>query len=134
MYKYHKTISIFDHMFLIFTFQQRSYSINDNVRLSACLSVRQIQGETRFSRPLIEISSNFFVQIPLINEHLFCKYFVRLSVGNATKGFVTYGCFHPCLNNNKYYHKIDNYFLPNVAFCKLKLAKNLSCQISYFHF
>ena len=25
------------------------------------------------------------MQIPLINEHLFCKYFVRLSVGNATK-------------------------------------------------
>ena len=39
-----------------------------------------------------------FVQIPIINEHLFCKYFVRLSVGNATKGFATYGCFHPCLN------------------------------------
>ncbi len=39
--------------------------------------------------------SNFFVQIPLINEHLFCKYFVRLSVGNATKGLATYGCFHP---------------------------------------
>ncbi len=35
--------------------------------------------------------------IPLINEHLFCKYFVRLSVGNATKGFATYGCFHPRL-------------------------------------
>ncbi len=33
------------------------------------------------------------MQIPLINEHLFCKYFVRLSVGNATKGFATYGCF-----------------------------------------
>ena len=39
------------------------------------------------------------MQIPLINEHLFCKYFVRLSVGNATKGFATYGCFHPCLLN-----------------------------------
>ncbi len=38
----------------------------------------------------------FFVQIPLINEHLICKYFVRLSVGNATKGLATYGCFHPC--------------------------------------
>ena len=36
------------------------------------------------------------MQIPLINEHLFCKYFVRLSIGNATKGFSTYGCFHPC--------------------------------------
>ena len=36
------------------------------------------------------------MQIPLINEHLFCKYFVRLSVGNARKGFATYGCCHPC--------------------------------------
>ncbi len=31
-----------------------------------------------------------------MNEHLFCKYFVRLSVGIATKGFAAYGCFHPC--------------------------------------
>ena len=41
------------------------------------------------------------MQIPLINEHLFCKYFVRLSVGNATKGFFTYGCFHPCFYLNQ---------------------------------
>ena len=26
---------------------------------------------------------------------IFCKYFVHLTVGNDTKGFVTYGCFHP---------------------------------------
>ncbi len=31
-----------------------------------------------------------------INEYLFCKYFARLSVSNATKGFATYGWFHPC--------------------------------------
>ena len=36
------------------------------------------------------------MQIPLINGHLFFKYFVRLSVGNATKGFDTYGCCYPC--------------------------------------
>ncbi len=42
------------------------------------------------------------MQIPLINEHLFSKYFVRLSIRNATKGFATYGCFHPCLICNKY--------------------------------
>ncbi len=64
---------------------------------SVCLSVHQVYGQTRFSWPLIVISLQFFfVQIPLINEHLFCKYFVRLSVGNATKGFATYVCFHPC--------------------------------------
>ncbi len=39
------------------------------------------------------------MQIPLVNEHLFYKYFVRLTVGNATKGFATYGCCHPCLNS-----------------------------------
>ena len=65
-----------------------------SVRLYVCMSGL---GEARFSRPLIEISLPlFYVQIPLINEHLFCKYFVRLSVGKATKVFATYG-FHPCL-------------------------------------
>ena len=29
-------------------------------------------------------------------------FFFRLSVGNATKGFATYGCFHPC------FYTIDN--------------------------
>ena len=38
------------------------------------------------------------MQIPLINEHLFYKYFARLSVGNATKGSATYGCWHPCFS------------------------------------
>ena len=49
-----------------------------------------------FLAPNWYIAPIFFVQIPPINEHLLCKYFVRLSVGNATKGFATYGCFHPC--------------------------------------
>ena len=40
------------------------------------------------------------MHIPLVYEYLFYKYFVRLSLGNATKGFTTYGCFHPCLNTN----------------------------------
>ncbi len=67
------------------------------MQISVRMSVNHVQGETSFSRPLIEISLQFFcLQIPLINEHLFCTYFVRLSVGNATKGFATYGCFHPC--------------------------------------
>ncbi len=68
-----------------------------SVHLSLCPSVNHVLGKTWFSRPLIEISLlYFFVQIPLINEHLFCKYCVRLSVGNAKKGFATYGCCHPC--------------------------------------
>ncbi len=57
----------------------------------------RLGGNVIFSA-LIEISLKVFVQIPLIIEHLFCKYFVRLSVGNATKGFATYGCCHPCFN------------------------------------
>ncbi len=70
-----------------------------SVRLSVCkyfcpsgLGVNVI-----FSAPNWDIAPIFCVQIPFINEHLFCKYFVRVSVGNATKGFATYGCFHPCL-------------------------------------
>ena len=43
--------------------------------------------ETQFSRPLIKIKDCFFsVHIPLIYEHLFYKYLVRLSVSQATKG------------------------------------------------
>ncbi len=66
-----------------------------SVRLSVCPS--GLGGNEIFSAPNLDIASIFFVQIPLINEHLFCKYFFLLSVGNATKGFATYGCFHPCL-------------------------------------
>ena len=50
-------------------------------------SVRQprLGGNVIFSAPNRDIAPIFFVQIPLITEHLFCKYFVRLSVGNDTK-------------------------------------------------
>ncbi len=47
-----------------------------------------------------------YVQIPLINEHLFCKCVVHLSVGNITKGFATYGCFHPCFLNASVENKL----------------------------
>ena len=46
-----------------------------SARVSVCLAVRQID------RALI-----LCVHIPLVYEHLFYKYFVRLSVGQATKG------------------------------------------------
>ena len=73
-----------------------------SVILSVCPSVRQhrLEGNVIFSAPNWDIAPIFFVQIPLINEHLFCEYFVRLSVGNAIKGFATYGSFHPCLSDN----------------------------------
>ena len=60
------------------------------VRLSVCQP--RFGGNVIFSAPDWDIAPILFVQIPIINEHLFCKYFVRLSVGNATKGFATYGC------------------------------------------
>ncbi len=55
------------------------------------------------------------MQLPLINEHLFSKYFVRLSLGNETKGFATYGCFQPyflyfILNRNKFLNE-NVYFM-----------------------
>ena len=66
---------------------------------SKCPSVcppTTFRGKRDFSAPNWDIAPIFFVQISLLNEHLFCKYFVRLSVGNAAKGFATYGCCHPC--------------------------------------
>ncbi len=66
------------------------------VRLSVCMYVR-FWGNVIFSAPNWDIALIFCVQIPLINENLFCKYFFRLSVGNATKGFAPYGCFHSSL-------------------------------------
>ena len=46
-----------------------------------------------FSAPDWDIDTIFFVQIPLINEQLFCKYFVLLSVGNATKALLLMDVF-----------------------------------------
>ncbi len=47
---------------------------------SDCMSYCQGLGETRFSPSLIKLELRFFsMQIPLIHEHLFCKYFVRQS-------------------------------------------------------
>ena len=56
--------------------------------MSVCSYIRMsttFRGKRDFLGPYLRYRSNFFVQIPLINEHLFCKYFVFLSVGNATK-------------------------------------------------
>ena len=81
-----------------------------SVRLSVC----KPRSNVIFSAPNLDIAPIFFVQIPLINEHLFCKYCVRLSVVNATKGYATYGCFHPCfLLNIKNRIKFRLYLLFN---------------------
>ncbi len=66
-----------------------------SVRLSVCQP--RLGGNVIFSAPNWDIAPIFFVQISLINENLYCKYFIRLSVGNARKVFATYGCCHPCL-------------------------------------
>ena len=70
-------------------------SFRPSVRLYVCMSVclSGLGGNAIFSVANWDIAPIFCA---LINEHLFCKYFIRLSFGNATKGFATYGCFHPC--------------------------------------
>ena len=84
----------------------------------------------------IEISLHFFVQIPLINEHLFCKYFVRLSFVNGTKGFATYGCFHPCLYISITFWKcialvevLLNFFANYRSHDKIEIFYFLSCYL-----
>ena len=54
-----------------------------SVRLYACLSVCM---SVRFRAPIYDRALIFCVHIPLIYEHLFYRYFVRWSVGQATKG------------------------------------------------
>ncbi len=62
-------------------YQQRSYSINTYIRPSV-----RFRRKRDFLGPYIEQSSHFFCDIPLVYEHLFYKYFVRWSIGQATKG------------------------------------------------
>ncbi len=54
-----------------------------SVRLYVCLSVG---GNVIFSAPIYYKALIFCVHITLVYEHLFYKYFVRRSVGRATKG------------------------------------------------
>ncbi len=47
----------------------------------------RFRGKRDFLGPPYKIELSFFcVHIPLVYEHLFYKYFVRRSVGKATKG------------------------------------------------
>ena len=62
-----------------------------SVRLSVCQP--RLGGNVIFSAPNSDIVPIFFVQIPLINEQRFCKHFVRLSVGNATKALLLMDVF-----------------------------------------
>ncbi len=78
-------LNLFFLYILLFSVAKRLYK-------SKCPSVCQ----PRLGENVIFSAPPIFVQILLTNEHLFCKYFVRLSVGNAKKAFATYGCFHPC--------------------------------------
>ncbi len=70
------------------------------VRLSVCQP--RLGGNVIFSAPNWDITPIFFVQIPLINEHLFCKYFVRLSVGDVTKALLLMDVFIFVLKTNQY--------------------------------
>ena len=62
-----------------------------SVRLSVCQP--RLEGNVIFSAPILDIAPIFFVQVPLMNEHIFCKYFVCLSVGNATKALLLMDVF-----------------------------------------
>ncbi len=56
-----------------------------SVRPSVCPS-STFRGKRDFLGPSVRYRSDFFVQTPLINDHLFCTYFFRWSAGFATKG------------------------------------------------
>ena len=66
-----------------------------SVRLYVCLYVRFRGKNAIFLAPNWDIAPFFCADSPHKWASIFCKYFVCLS-GNATKGFATYGCFHPC--------------------------------------
>ena len=96
------------HSFLLYfllvvrlLYKSKCPSVCQSVRVSVCQP--RLGGNLIFSDPNWDIAPIFFVQNPLINEHLFCKYFVRLSVGNATKGFAIYRCCHPCFSSHCYF-------------------------------
>ena len=59
-----------------------------SVRLYVCMSVclSGLGGNVIFSAPIYDRALIFCVHIPLVYEHLFYKYFVRRSVGQAIKG------------------------------------------------
>ena len=59
-----------------------------SVCLFVCSSVymSDLGGNAIFSAPNRDRDLFFSVHIPLIYEHLFFKYFVRRSAGQATKG------------------------------------------------
>ncbi len=54
------------------------------VCLSVCMS--GLGGNVIFPAPIYDRALIFCVHIPLVYEQLFYKYFVRRSVGQATKG------------------------------------------------
>ncbi len=49
-----------------------------------CPSVCQVLGENAVFQPLIKIEVS--AQIPLTYDHVYCKYFVRRSINQASKG------------------------------------------------
>ncbi len=52
--------------------------------MSVCMS--GLGGNVIFLAPILDRALIFCVHIPLVYEHLFYKYFVLQSVGQATKG------------------------------------------------
>ena len=112
----------------------KSYSIKANVRPSVRMSTT-FRGKRDFSRPLIEISLHFFgVKIPLINEHLFCKYFVRLSVGNATKGFNLHSSLISPLLHLTFGHENENLMFLDFGFGKSSMEDMIKGKTHIYTF
>ena len=90
---------VFSLLYQFLLSSEATLKLQISVRLSVCQP--RLGGNVLFLAPNWDIAPIFCVQIPLINEHLFSKYFASLSVGNATKGFATYGCCHRCFYKNR---------------------------------
>ena len=110
------------------------------VCLYVCLSVK-FKGNVIFSAPNWDIAPFFLVQIPLINEHLFCKYFVRLSVGKATKALLLIDVFILVCSLNPFFclyspdkliiSEIFNIWYKNYCLCSRMRRKKI-VLVSYF--
>ncbi len=93
-------------------------------------SVCQVYGDSRFSRPLIKIEVWFFsVQIFLIYERLFCKYYVRRSVGLQR---------HKCKYIGNWISRVQVNFFFSIFFEELcyiwMFSSLLKCIIAYLPF
>ena len=72
--------------------------IDDSVSPFVCMYIRLKRFEEKliFSVPILDKCLKIFVKIQLTNEHLFCYFCIRLSVGNISQPI----CMYSSLLNN----------------------------------